>query len=332
MFGQLGQFRVTFGPLGRLFWRYVPESLFLSGLYLGAPKQVHIVSLPVDPTIVSGFAAGNGRKQSIEIVLAQNVLLARSVLLPKAAIAKADEAISVQMRQTMPAAAKGLIWRSAFSGMKAQSAEFKVFILKQSQIEDVIGQFERVKLSVHSISIENTKTEPLWNRHIDRIAKRRFWLGGSIIAVLLAALSTVIVKERQVAELEDLAEQTRSRLGVMQDTLVSAREAATKAQIAAETLAQDLALFRSQSQRLAIIADLTESLPDTIWISELTISGEQLSMSGFASGDVADVVEVLQGLAWARSVQLEGPINFDSYSGQNRFQLRIQVTPLQAGL
>ena len=329
MFGQLGQFRVTFGSLGRLFWKYVPESLFLPGLYLGAPKQVHIASLPVDPAIVSGFAAGNWRKQSIEIVLAQNALLVRSVVLPKAAVSKADVAISVQMRQTMPAAGKGLIWRAALDAMKDQSAEFRVFIIKQSQIDDLIGLFDRARLSVRSICIEKSDTAPLWSKQKDRDAKRRFWLICAISSVLLASLCSVFIKERQVAQLDELAEQTRSRIADLQDTLVAAREEANKAQTAAETLEQDLALFRSQAHRLSMIAALTERLPDTVWISELTVSGDQLSMSGFASGDVSEVVEVLQGLDWARAVQLQGPISFDSFSGQNRFQLRLQTELLK---
>ncbi len=80
-------------------------------------------------------------------------------------------------------------------------------------------------------------------------------------------------------------------------------------------------LFSDQARRLRLLTDLTETLPDTVWISELSISGDQLVLSGFTSGEVTEVITQVQSLPWAFNVQLNGAISYDSYSGQNRFEL-----------
>jgi Tfp pilus assembly protein PilN len=66
-------------------------------------------------------------------------------------------------------------------------------------------------------------------------------------------------------------------------------------------------------------------LPDSVWVSELSISGDRLVLSGFTSAEVTDVIKLVQGLPWAKDVQLNGAISFDSYSGQSRFEIGLLV-------
>ena len=90
-------------------------------------------------------------------------------------------------------------------------------------------------------------------------------------------------------------------------------------------MATDLARFAQQSRRLVQLVDLTEALPDAVWISELSMTKDQMTLSGFTSQDVAELVKILQGLSWAQEVQLNGAVTFDSYSGQNRFDISLRL-------
>ena len=69
--------------------------------------------------------------------------------------------------------------------------------------------------------------------------------------------------------------------------------------------------------------DLANSLPDTVWISQLSLSSDQVSLSGFTSLEVPNLIQQIQALPWATHAKLAGPAAIDSYSGQTRFDVVI---------
>ena len=108
--------------------------------------------------------------------------------------------------------------------------------------------------------------------------------------------------------------------------LLSARAKADEGTLQRQSVLSDMALFAGQARRLGLLTDLTNLLPDSVWVSELSITGDQMILSGFAEGDVAATIAQLQQLPWAKSVQMNGPISYDSYSGQNRFEVGLTLS------
>ena len=84
--------------------------------------------------------------------------------------------------------------------------------------------------------------------------------------------------------------------------------------------------FADDYHRLGLLLDLTEVLPDDVWISDLSVSGAQLRFSGFASGEVSAVVEAIRQLDWALDVDLDGPVFFDTRDRRNRFEMLVSLT------
>ena len=280
----------------------------------------------------SAFQDSAENKEQVAALISKSACLARTVFLPTVAIEKAEAAIALQVRQTMPAAGKGLVWRSVYVGQKDAKAEFCIYFVKQSQLNDLLAGAKGNGADLVEVSIEGSESLPLWTRDPRRRARRQFWLVAALCTILLASIWSIMSIESQVSDIERILSETSQRIANSEEMLLAAREEVNKAQAEATTFEQDLSLFDAQRDRLTLLADLTEALSDSVWISELTITGDQLSMSGFVTGDIAETVTTLQSLDWAKSVQLEGPVSFDSYTGQNRFQLGMRLAAKEAPL
>jgi hypothetical protein len=138
-------------------------------------------------------------------------------------------------------------------------------------------------------------------------------------------LIAVIGIELKRQEFDDLVSVRSARTAALEERLLAKRAEAETGRESSAGILHDMALFSDQARRLQLLADLIAALPDTVWISELSISGDQLVLSGFTAGEVTEVITQVQSLPWASNVQLNGAISYDSYSGQNRFELSIAI-------
>lgn len=323
--GLIGSFGIWKTSFAAQFWRLVPEAIFRPGFFLAEPQRLLLDTLPLDGKADEKLKEIGVNSGQVILEIAQAACLTRSVLLPKAAIPRAETAIALQVRQTMPAGAKGLLWRSQLVNQKDGGAEFHVFLLKQSQIDEVLATSRKLGADVVSVIVAGAASPPIWTKFPDQNKKLRFWAFTALCAALLPAFVSIAMTEHRISIVEARVAERTQRIAALQESLVGAREEANKSQSAVTTLQQDLSSFKSQTERVVILADITEALPDDVWISELTITGDQLQISGFATSDVAEISKVLQAESWAKTVRLEGPIILDSYSGQNRFQLSIAL-------
>jgi general secretion pathway protein L len=325
----LGKFDFSFRSIEKLFWGTVPEALFLPGFFLSEAEQITLEALPCDILSIAALDEARKNKQRISLKIAKSACLVREVQLPKAAAGKADTAISLQVRQTMPAGGKGLVWRALPIELRGGFLIFHIFFVKQTHLDEFLADAMRHSIELVEVFIEGNEASPLWSSMPERNKKRKFWLIASVLAAVLPALWVLFSTERQISAIEQKSADTELRISTLQESLVAARDTANQAQTEGATLQQDFAAFNVQRGRVALLADLTEALPDEVWISELTVTGDQIAMAGFAKGDVTETIKLLQGLDWVGSVQLDGPISLDGYSGENRFQLIVKLRPLE---
>ena len=143
----------------------------------------------------------------------------------------------------------------------------------------------------------------------------------SALSVAVIGLLSGVGIELKRQQLDDLVSARSARTAALEERLLAKRAEAETGKESAAGILSDMQLFSDQARRLRLLTDLTETLPDTVWISELSISGDQLVLSGFTSGEVTEGITQVQALPWASNVQLNGAIAYDSYSGQNRFEL-----------
>lgn len=299
-----------------------PPSLFLPGLPQGKPIRIRIGTLPLDEAT---RMAARQAKHPVIAVLDPALALCRQVTLPKAVGAKADSAIALQLRQTLPRQGQGLVWRAAAVERSASSMTYAIYLLKQIQLDDALASIRALGAEIEAVVIDAAGLEPIWKRFPESDRTAKLWLAISALSVAAVALLAVFSLETKRSELTDLVDLSAQRVAALEERLVAKRAEAENSKAEASALMNDLDRFTTHARRLQLLSDLTDVLPDTTWVSEVTISEDRIVLSGFTSGQVSDVILVIQGLPWATEVNLNGPISFDSYSGQNRFELGLRI-------
>jgi hypothetical protein len=300
----------------------LPRALFTPGLPEAAPVEIRIATLPLDE--VARHAARKARRP-VSLLLDPALCLRRRVDLPKAVGAKSDAAIALQLRQTLPGQGQGLIWRATATGRTATQVEYTVHILRQMQIDELLADVRALGPEVADIKVAVPGLEPLWQRSTGAARTAKTWMAFSALSVAVIGLIAVIGIELKRQEFDDLVSVRSARTAALEERLLAKRAEAETGKESSAGILNDMALFSDQARRLQLLADLTAALPDTVWISELSISGDQLVLSGFTAGEVTEVITQVQSLPWASNVQLNGAISYDSYSGQNRFELSIAI-------
>jgi general secretion pathway protein L len=306
----------------RLMQTMVPTRLFLPGLPQGTPTAVRILAFPLTATDSEKVKIVRG---PVTVVLDPTLALVRQVDLPKAAAAKAESAIGLQLRQTLPKQAQGLVWRSAVFARNGQTITYGVYVLKQAVIDELIVSLRRPGSRIDSIALDVADLAPFWERKPANAQAVKNWLGFSVLTTVLIGMLAVIGLGMNRSMRLDLVSMRSAQVAALQERRDGLLAEASAGEKAASATLQDMATLAAQSRRLQALADLTETLPDTVWVSELSISGDQLVFAGFTSAEVTEVISLVQALPWARDVQLNGTISVDSYSGQSRFEIGLRV-------
>lgn len=306
--------------------RWVPLTLFQSGGLVRSPIIVRVERLPLDAAKRSELRALADQPRQICLLLDPRTALSKGITIPRAAAALRENAVALSIRQTMPNQGRGLIWRSVATGYRDNQIDYTVFIIKEAVLEQLANDVRGLGVALERIELADTAAPAVWEARPGETWRIWLWMMIMAFGVCAVAIWSVVSMERTIA---GLAEENRAgiaRITALEERLVTLRTetaVGVEQQTAIET---DLALFNTQSRRLGILTALTEVLPDTVWISELSITGDNVQMSGFATGDVAAVVGLLQAQNWTKSVRLDGPITYDSYGDQNRFDLGFVLT------
>jgi Tfp pilus assembly protein PilN len=145
------------------------------------------------------------------------------------------------------------------------------------------------------------------------------------LLVLGIAFGKAFMLQKEATALAELAQARQARISELENRKVLAEEASRLSESGRAEVAAAARIFALHSQRLRILTDLSEVFPDDTWVSELTISGHEMFIEGFARRDVAELVVSLQSLPWVESVSLSGATTFDHYSEQSRFSLSIAL-------
>ncbi len=298
-----------------------PRALFLPGLPKAGPIRIHIGQLPLDePTRVAAREA----RRPVLAVIGSSLCLKRTLELPSAVGAQAESAIALQLRQTFPGQGQGIIWRAKRLRRVGLRILYEIYILKEAQLDEVLSSLSGLGAKVDSVVIAGASGAPIWPRQpVDKIA--RTWAAFSALTVSVIGLITVTIVERERQSLDDLVASRSARVEALEARVRDKAAAAVDGSGTTANVLSDMQLFWAQSRPLRHLTDLTEALPDTVWVSELAVSGEQLIFSGFVQGDVSEVIRIVQALPWTSDVRLNGTVSFDSVSGQNRFELALNI-------
>ncbi len=291
----------------------------------GTPVQaacLMITSLPVSEGDRQKIAEFAQTSSQIDIELAESCLLVKNLEIPVAARAHFENVVNLRLQQSLPEGGKGLVWRSRLCRSGGGALDVRTFILKQAHLSDLQAAVQASGRSLGEVRLAgNAAIAPFFSPMTGLRRATRNWALAMFLLVLAAIALELRGDLGQLRNLQEVRDTVASRTAALRDEVVAARESAETFEKQALELEEDVARFSRGTGRVSLLAALTESFPDEAWISELSLSGDQLRLAGFSRGEVSNDMARLQELAAIRSVELDGPISFDSHTREHRFEL-----------
>lgn len=300
--------------LGRL----LPAGLVRAGLPPRRVRLVEIRTFPLTEPAKAALALAGRGNSPVDVQLSREVFLYRELTVPRAARKHVGDVVDLQVRQSMPGQADGLIWRH----VTGPGATVQVFILKAAwlaELEQASGG------SLRRVAIDGVKARAFYDARAKTDRIERFWnrvmatfAAGILIVVLVAQSLAVMQAEEAVAEKAAQVETLREEATAARSE-AEARSARSAAQLA------DARRLMDEARRLTLLADLTRVLSDDVSLSSFALDGQLLRLSGVAAEDVSGVVTAIRSLEWVEAVELDGAVAIETGSGDRRFQMRITL-------
>ncbi len=314
------------GTWGQVIWAWtlggLPGWLVLPGFLRNWSQPQHVDRWPLE-------AGDLPRGAVLDLFLGPDLLLEKRLTLPVAARSNLSKAIDLNMRQSLPGGGADLLWRCGKGKRDGATLDIPVYLLKKSALAEITSVATSHGAKVRSIRVAgDASAQPFWDdrKRVDRF--RRFW-GIVTIGLVIALVGAFVWNElTETRSLQNHITRLKEEKADLSGRAVELRAKLDAENTSFAAISRDLELFKAEYHRLPILLDLTETLSDGTWISELAISGSDLHLSGFTESDVTEVIAGLRELSWVQRVDLDGPVSFDSFSRRNRFDLSITLRPI----
>jgi Tfp pilus assembly protein PilN len=295
-----------------------PASLTRAGLPPRKVRVVEIRTFPLTEPARAALALAGRGGTPVDVHLSRDVFLYRELTVPKAAHRHAGEVVDLQVRQSMPGQANGLVWRH----VTGPGTTVKVFILKDAWLAELQsatdGVLRRVEIkgvkatAFYDASAKTDRIERFWNRAVVAFA------GSALILVLAVQGFAIVQANNAVAEIAAQVEALR-------EEATAARSAAEARSVRSAAQLADARRLMEDTRRLTLLSDLTRVLSDNVSLSSFALDGQLLRLSGDAGEDISDVVTAIRSLAWAEAVELDGAAAIETGSGDRRFQMQVTL-------
>ncbi len=295
------------------------------------PKGVRAASGEAD---VWDYLNGLGRSRPdarVGLRLPWSACYQRRVEIPAAARRQAASILALDLERATPFKASDVYLAHYIEDAPARKGWLNAsqLVAKRSQVQKFIADVEASGLKVASISCAaaDGKTalpvdflQSLGDATAQREGQHRARIALPLFAAALAISAAAILISRREAALEALDKQVES-----------ARASASAGQSRRDTLvaanSQSSAMRQLKTSRpaaIAIIDELTRLLPDTVYLSDLTMATDAVDLSGYARA-AADVIPILERSEMFKDATLTAPVTFDTTEDKERFSLRVKL-------
>ncbi|WP_028030986.1 PilN domain-containing protein [Gemmobacter nectariphilus] len=301
--------------------------LFRPGFPNIGQRRIEVDLLPITGEALAGQKR---RRRGVVAVLSRGLCLKREIQLPKAARSKASTAIALQMKASLPMNGQGLTWRYRLAGREGGQDRYSVYIVKDVQVTDLVLQLKQGGIGTASVVIEGIEDAPVWEHRSVAPQTMRNWAAATALGGVLISTFTVIQLERSRLQIKDALDARLANIARLEERLTRSRAQSDTRQERLQAVGKQLDQFRAGSRPLTLLGSLGADLPEGAWLSEVSIHQNTLRISGFSRHDVTELVQHLQGLDWAAHVKLDGPVGYDSFTRQSRFDLTIALSDREA--
>ncbi len=287
------------------------------------PENTRAVTARLSQICAAAEATGDVRLQ-----LPADAVLHARVSMPKTSRRNLVQALPYELARLSPLEPERLYFdfklTPAEPGAKSRNIELR--IVQRAVVDEAIATCSNAGLAVASIAFEGDPREadfrlfPSDRTALLRTLWRRFnvpLLAG--IALLLAAVLLIAAYVRHMEAGEALAD----RMALEQSRAVIVerleRQAAT-----ARAEAQFVATQKRGPMLVSVLSDLSRTLPDNTWITELSIDGDKLKLEGYSKA-ASDLIAIFDRSGAFADAQFTAPLTQDTRAGIERFDLSLKV-------
>ncbi|MVO18471.1 PilN domain-containing protein [Parasedimentitalea huanghaiensis] len=266
----------------------------------------------------------------IDLELGEPLFLTKRIPLPVAAKKNLNKIIDMQIKQSTPGRGENVVWRSIFANKSKQEIEVRVALVKRPVLVKLEADVAARGAQLRTVRLANfPRVKPLLDNRQTTDRGRRFWsyiiASASVVFCMLILVQTSANLKAQNNQVQLLQDKKTS----LEREAVQLRKRLDQSNANFAEISQDIHLFEAGFLRLPLILDLTQTLDDSTWISNLSLNTEALNISGFSGREITTIISDLRALSWVSGVELQGPISFDSFSRRNRFDLSIELEGME---
>ena len=267
----------------------------------------------------------------VRLCLHEDQVLALPVELPAAVESNLDQALRFQLDQISPFRAEHVVFDHRVENHDQAHGRIEVTlrIVPNEVLEPLLTRARAFGAVVHAVDTLagddpprpegfNLLPESRRPRYVHARARFNMLLGVGLAVVLgLLMAQTVVLRERTVAGLQAQADEMRGEAR----RVMQLRQDFEETLQAANFLAQKRA---RQPAAIELLDEITEILPNDIWLQQFQLQGRDLRIQGQADGSQR-VIGLLNESALFDSPEITGAISIDPRTGQERFRSQVRV-------
>lgn len=291
------------------------------GLYALAKMGAGSPAVEGDARVIAGACGAKERADLPNVLrLPAASVFVRRLEVPDQAMGKLRRILTLDLDNATPFSAD----EASFDFITARAStngrrQVRQVIVKNSILETIVGDLRRHGLQLRAVDAEGAEGVNLAPENLRLKSRPRFRSEFLLLIVSIVAAYAALYyrQERLIGDLESRRSEVDAATGAV-------RAAAADANAASANIE---ALRRRQEERplaLSTLASLTRVLDDSVWLTELSISGRDITLSGYAAS-AAKVISDLEASDEFEQASFSTAVFTDEPTNSERFSARLRA-------
>lgn len=327
-------FRSYIGELRSFGQAFIPD--WLSAMFSGvpvagklrvigddhAPSQDEITSAQLSRALPNN---ATGKAKIVDVCLPKDLLLARSVAVPKGAEGNINEIAQFDLLRKTPFKVSDIYWVTTAYAIGGACTQF---VMKRSQSVIYRNALEASGFQVRKFTVEDASRALTLADFSKEIAPFG-WLWRRVNGVLGAAACLLILGlwVYPTFVLDQQLNAAQVELDALRAQAVTLRREVDEQSALDATRSQFWDAVVKNPRLSEGLRKITVALPDEVWISDMSFSPSEIIVSGETSGSAADLVLQLTQARLDFAPSLAGAVSRTS-NGDERFSMKFTPTEL----
>lgn len=272
-------------------------------------------------------------ERGIRLCLGEGHFLKRFVLVPRSAAPSLESILALEVNRFTPFKADEVVSAWSIDQDVREDGKIQVnhVIVKRSDLATWVAQLKSLGLAVRSATAgsgRHTWIDHDLLQHLRETPSRleRWQSRGKrgLLAVAVSCLLLVpfVVLHKHSEATQWLDEEIERHRSQAMKTAARFKEVESSTAVIARLGHRKAAL----PPLVAIIEEMTRVVPDTAWLSTLSMEGDDVSLSGQA-GSAAELLATLEASDMFAGVRFTAPVYRDPSDGSQRFSMTMKLSP-----